>query len=223
MLNSVPVQAVELSALRDHELTDLITSLQTLDLSNFRHVSVHAPSFFRSLSERQVLELLSQLKGYPIPLIVHPDILLDTEGWNTFGRQLCIENMDKRKPIGRTAAELTKVFRRFPNASFCFDIGHARQIDPSMYEACAILRTHRSRLTQVHMSDVNSSCGHEPLSRESILAFRQVSHLLPSSATVILETPVTEEQLTSEVRKAETALGLKEVSVRSAPKQRRSA
>ena len=70
----------------------------------------------------------------------------NTEAWAQFGARLGIENMDKRKPIGHTAADLTRIFDVLPSASFCFDIGHARQVDPTMSEATAILQVCRARL-----------------------------------------------------------------------------
>ena len=60
--------------------------------------------------------------------------------WARFGALLCIENMDKPKPIGQPAAELVRIFHVLPRASLCFDIGHARQVDTTMSEATAILQ-----------------------------------------------------------------------------------
>jgi hypothetical protein len=63
----------------------------------------------------------------------------DFDPWREFGTAIRIENRDKRKPIGRTAAELQKIFEELPEATFCFDVGHARQFDPTMTAACMIL------------------------------------------------------------------------------------
>ncbi|MDX1981230.1 MAG: hypothetical protein SFV51_13245 [Bryobacteraceae bacterium] len=54
--------------------------------------------------------------------------------WRRFGSLLCVENMDKRKAIGRTARELNLILQQLPEASFCFDIGHLRQAGPTMTE-----------------------------------------------------------------------------------------
>jgi hypothetical protein len=64
--------------------------------------------------------------------------------------------MDKRKPAGRSAAELGRIFAELPDATFCFDIGHARQFDPTMTEAWLILKEFGSKLRQVHVSEVNT-------------------------------------------------------------------
>lgn len=94
------------------------------------------------------------------------------------------------KPTGRTADELAVYFGELTDATLCFDIGHARQIDPTMCEADAILRRFGARLQQIHLSLANSQGGHEPLNYEAMLAFRRVSHLLPENVPIILETPV---------------------------------
>jgi hypothetical protein len=42
---------------------------------------------------------------------------------------LLIENMDRRKVIGRTARELQELFRRLLKAGLCFEIGHDGRSD----------------------------------------------------------------------------------------------
>jgi hypothetical protein len=123
---------------------------------------------------------------------------------------LCVENMDKRKPIGRTANELESVFDQLPEASLCFDIGHARQVDSTMTEAYFILKRFSRRLRQVHLSEVNTRSKHDRLSYASVLAFREVAPLIPEDVPIILETPVSEDQLASEVQQATEALPLAE-------------
>jgi hypothetical protein len=76
----------------------------------------------------------------------------------TFGKLLCIENMDKRKPIGRTAAELGPI------------------------------------------------CKHDQLSYASILAFREVASMIPEHVPIILETPVFQNQIETEIQRALEAL-----------------
>jgi hypothetical protein len=119
--------------------------------------------------------------------IVHPDIIQTPKLWNALGAALCIENMDKRKVVGRTARQLQDLFSELPEATFCFDIGHARQVDPTMLEASRMLASLGGRLRQIHMSHVNSSSRHERLKYESILAYRQVAAALPREIPIILE------------------------------------
>jgi hypothetical protein len=200
------VAAVELSALRDAELVPLLESWRGLDLSFVSYLSLHGPSQLWIHKEAEVASLLRELVPRRLPIVMHPDTLQDIEVWQEFGEWLCIENMDKRKPTGRTAEELDTIFRRFPDASLCFDIGHARQIDPTMGQATRILRMFGGRLKQVHMSEVNSRSGHDSMSLTAILAFRKVAHLIPPQIPIILESPVSESDLQTEIKLARLAL-----------------
>ena len=201
-------KAVELSALRQAELFPLLQSLDSLDVTGFDYVSIHAPSKFEPEWEGIAWDRLRTECGRNWPIVVHPDALYDLSLWRELGELLCVENMDKRKPIGRTLGELTSIFKQLPNASFCFDIGHARQCDPTMTEAYLILREFGSRLRQVHVSEVNTRSKHDPLSYASILAFQEVAHLIPPNVPLILETPVSEGQMESEIAKVREALPL---------------
>jgi len=201
MVEGHATAAVELSALREEELPPLVGSLDDLDLADFRYISLHAPSKLKAMSESEVVRLLRPVAERGWPVIVHPDVIGDFDEWRTLGDRLCIENMDKRKRTGRTAGELASFFRELPDATLCFDIGHARQIDPTMCEADAILRQFGGRLRQIHLSLVNSQGGHEPLNYESMLAFRRVSHLLPKDVPIILETPVAAARIENELEK----------------------
>ena len=111
--------------------------------------------------------------------------------------------MDRRKSVGRTAVQLQHVFDRLPRATFCFDIGHARQVDPTMQEAASLLQSFGDRLRQVHMSDVNSQSRHERLNYESIMAFRRVARWLDESVPVILEDACRGSQVDEEISAAE--------------------
>jgi hypothetical protein len=208
MLHGRGIHAVELSALRQHELEPLVEALDSLDLSQFTYIAFHAPSDLRPREEEQVLHLLERVARRRWPIVVHPDSIHTPSLWAQLGDSLCIENTDKRKPIGRTAEELSVVFRDFPDASFCFDIGHAKQVDSTMTEAYLMLKAFGARLRQVHVSEVNTRSKHDPLSYGSILAFREVAHLIPEHIPLILETPIPEPQIDAEIDRALSALPL---------------
>src|SRR4051812_36265894 len=105
MLRKRQIGVVELSALRDTEVVPLLGALDSLDLSFARYVSIHAPSQFHTHSEQAVAKLLRKLLPRRWPIILHPDAVTDPAAWEGFGDWLCIENMDKRKPAGRTVQE----------------------------------------------------------------------------------------------------------------------
>jgi hypothetical protein len=200
--------AIELSALRQPELLPMLDALSSLDLTGFSYVSIHAPGSIDPEWEAIASTSLQKELGRGWPVVVHPDMLFDMSLWRLFGPLLCVENMDKRKPTGRTAKELDSIFKELPDASLCFDIGHARQWDPTMTEAYLILKEFGSKLLQIHVSEVNTSSKHDPLSYASIMAFRDVAHLIPPHVPLILETPVGIADVEAEVAKAREALPL---------------
>lgn len=206
IMRDLPVNVVELSAIRQDELVPLLRSIDDLDLSEFAYVSIHAPSSFSAENEGWIFgELYKSLhRGWPI--VVHPDTLHDRSLWRLLRGQLCIENMDKRKGVGRTVRELNYLFTEFPEASFCFDIGHARQVDTSMTEAYLMLKHFSSRLRQVHISAVNTRNKHDRLSFVSILGFQEVTHLIPESTPVIIESVVPQDQIGAEICRVQKAL-----------------
>lgn len=214
---------VELSALRESELLPLLAALPSLDLSHFDYVSVHAPSHFDAASEHAVAEeLLKRTNNFSI--VLHPDTISDFGCWRPFGDRLCIENMDKRKPIGRNCRELAAQFKELPDAGFCLDLGHSRQIDPTMAETLEMLRTFGSRLRQVHLSEVTTTCRHESLSLTAILAFRAIAPKLPEQVPIIIESALGEaptlDQLADELVRADYALPSR-AGTTTATKQRR--
>lgn len=206
MLRGRHVAAVELSALRFAELPPLVAALDGLDLSSFSYVSVHAPGTLAAGEEARAVELLAAVAERGWPIVLHPDAVHRFERWAGFGRLLLIENMDGRKPAGRTAAELARVFERLPDAALCLDVGHARQVDASMAEARRILEAFGGRLRQLHVSDVGPGGEHSRLTPEAVVAFRGVAGLVPEGVAAILEGPVGEEEIEGEMAAARGAL-----------------
>jgi hypothetical protein len=202
-----------LSALRQNELLPLVEELDRLDLHQFEYISFHAPSVMDIEFESVAIEALNLVALRQWPIILHPDAMHMPAKWAHFGDLLCIENMDKRKPIGQTASHLAEIFKVLPHASFCFDIGHARQIDPTMSEATAILQFCRARLREVHISEVNSQSKHDALSFESGLAFRKLAHLIPETVPVIVESRVTEDEFQDEIQNVSKALNSESLAV----------
>ena len=58
ILRGTDTNAVELSALRESEIVELIANLDALDLRQFEYVSVHAPSKLTVMTERQLIAIL---------------------------------------------------------------------------------------------------------------------------------------------------------------------
>jgi len=191
LLGKTKANAVELSALRQNELEPLVASLEKLELRQFEHISVHIPSSIAPEFEKAMLEMIRSLPVHWL-LVTHPDVITMWEEWARLGARLCIENMDKRKPVGQTARDLRGIFNRLPAATFCLDIGHAHQVDPTMGEAVLLLEEFNGRLRQLHVSEVNSESKHDPISLETASAFSIVAHLIKETVPVILESRLRE-------------------------------
>jgi hypothetical protein len=202
------LQAVELSAIRLPELEVLVRSLSQLDLTGYDFVSFHAPSKFEPAEEPWVIEQLAKVAHQGIAVVVHPDVILDPSPWCQFGQVLLLENMDKRKPVGRTARDLEELFAGFPDARFCFDIAHARQVDPTMIEARLILERFAGRLAEVHISELNTRSQHDPISAYAISDYQSVAALIPENVPIILETLIDQGQsdIPTEINRARRAL-----------------
>jgi hypothetical protein len=192
------IDAVELSALRDHELPVLVDAIPSLDLDGFEYVSFHAPSKLQTLDEHAVFQLLLRLPD-AWPVIVHPELLQTPSLWRQLGERLCLENMDNRKTTGRTIAELRVLFETFPEATFCLDLGHARQIDPTMVSAMLMLEEFGDRLVEMHISEVGPRGEHLPLGATTRQAFARVVHLVPADCPLIIESIIPPDLIESEL------------------------
>jgi hypothetical protein len=201
MLQDHDCPALELSALRENELPCLMEALDSLDIDRYRYVSVHAPSRLRTMRETKVASLLRPCIERGWPVVLHPDAIGDHGCWRDFGALLCLENMDKRKPAGRTAAELERHFELLPKASLCLDLGHARQIDPTLGIARKILRDYGDRLVQIHLSELDSSSHHAPISMATVWAVREIGPAIPD-APVIIESMVKPDRISKELEMA---------------------
>jgi len=188
------IHAVELSALRFDELQPLVESLDHLPLESFEYVSFHAPSSFDQDKEEQVIELLQPVAKRGWNIIVHPDVIYTPIRWACLGEQLLIENMDRRKAIGRTPGELKAIFNRLPKARMCLDVAHARQLDTSLMLLWDLVRTFADRIAEVHISELDSRCRHQPMSRSALMDFRQILGRGIRSAPVIVESMLDEDR-----------------------------
>jgi hypothetical protein len=206
ILKDHPTRAVELSALRDRELRGLMSALPRLDLTAFQYMSVHVPSKFSALSEASAADELLTCIDKKIPVVVHPDAIADFACWRQFGSLLSIENMDKRKRVGRTADELEPFFEALPDARFCLDLAHARQVDDTMGEARELLRRYGSRLLQLHISELDADGHHFSLSMASINAIRRVAYLIGPDVPAIVESQIPALAIEREVEAVELAL-----------------
>lgn len=198
--------AVELSALRESELKTIVDALPSLPLSQFGYVSFHAPSKLAVMSEQAVVETLQRTRGYVHAIIVHPDVIQAPKEWRSIEDLLVLENMDQRKPCARTADEMRGYFEQLPNARFCLDIGHARQVDPTMGVALELLLAFRDRLAEIHISEVDADSQHVAISSAAMKAFQRLARLIPDDIPVIVESVILTTAIADEIASARIAL-----------------
>jgi hypothetical protein len=162
----VSTDAVELAALSEPELPDLIEFLDGEPALPFHYLSLHAPSKERGMPEGELIDLLESVSFRVQSIVVHPDTLEDVRAWRKLGGKLVIENMDRRKSDGRTTDELKAFFEELPEARLCFDVAHAWSVDPSMEEGKQLLDHYGSRLRHLHVSSLDEDQHHIPLTEE---------------------------------------------------------
>jgi hypothetical protein len=192
------LKAIELSALRERELPPLVEGMQSLDLSTFDYVSIHAPGIFHEMTEGEVIEKFQDIPR-AVSIVVHPNALANLPAWRVLGSSVCIENMDQRKKTGRTVSELRPFFEALPDAGFCLDVGHAHQVDPTMGVAIELLIHYGHLLRHLHVSEVDHEGKHKPMTFVSRAAFEKIEPLLPDSVPLIIESVVTPEQMAAEL------------------------
>lgn len=210
------VSAVELSALRGPELDPLLAWLgqesTARALAPFAHVSVHAPGRFEPGQEARVARALEEtLVPRQIPFVLHPNAVGEPSLWRPLGPLVRIENMDGRKPTGRTADELRGFFRELPEARLCLDLAHAWQIDPTGDEARRIVDAFGDRLAEIHLSGITTEARHRRLGHANGTLIRFAGSLrprLPEGIPVILESPIEPDEIAEELAAARQAVDL---------------
>lgn len=206
LLDTRDTGALELSALRTHELAPLLDLVSGLLLDRYPHVSLHAPSAFSAAEEPAIARMLRPYARRGWLIVLHPDTIHDFGVWAPFGDRLCIENMDRRKR-GRTVQELGPVFAKLPGASFCFDVAHAWQCDPSLGEAARLLDAFGGRLAEVHVSQLDAQSRHVRLTPAGVRAYQEIAELIPLEIPVIIEAPVRPDEIDDELQASLEALG----------------
>ena len=181
------IQNVELSALRLEELDPLIEDLDSLSLQSFTYVSFHAPSDFPEREEARVVDLLGKVFNRGWNIIAHPDMIRKPHLWRRFGSRLLLENMDRRKSDGRTAGELARWFAELPQARFCLDLAHARQLDTTLVLLAEMIKNFRARIAEIHISDLDSYCSHQPMSAISVNDYRSIATKVFQRLPIIIE------------------------------------
>lgn len=182
------IRTVELSALRHEELAPLLAALPALPLESFEHISFHAPSGVRRAEEAAVAQALrEQVAARGWNIVLHPDVIRDYAHWRPLGPSLLIENMDRRKAIGRTVPELEQILPNLPEARLCLDVAHAREIDPSLRLLADLVDAYRDRIAEVHISELDARCSHIAMSEPAVEEYRRFLPALAPDIPIVIE------------------------------------
>jgi hypothetical protein len=163
--------AAELSALAEPEMDGLAAYLETNPSLPFRYLSIHGPSKERTMSEADLARALTPIARRADAAVMHPDTMRDPTAYEALGRKLVLENMDAGKADGCCVEHLERWFAALPEAGFCFDIAHAKSIDPEMGLGSELLDAFASRLRHVHVSSLSDKLHHVPLTQEDETLF----------------------------------------------------
>lgn len=186
ILNTIPFTCIEFKVLREWELPIFLKHLPSLDISKFERISFHICKQ-KKLTNKELFIQIEPVIERGWPIINHPDEITDFDLWSKLGNQLYIENMDNKKNTGRTIEEIERIFDKLPDASMCFDIGHARQIDPTMELAKDLCIKFAEKIKEIHLSNVDlTTCGHESINDNILQIFSQISSIFPP-CPIILE------------------------------------
>ena len=181
--------AAELAALSEDELPGLEAFVGGAPDLPFAYLSVHAPVKHMRMPEAELVRRLGRLAQVADAIVVHPDAMDDPRAYRALGSCLVLENMDARKPAGRTAEELAPYFAALPDAGFCLDVAHVLSVDPTMAEGERLLDAFAGRLRHLHVSSVDPECRHVPLTVEQEGRFGSLLRRCPD-VPWILEAPL---------------------------------
>lgn len=205
-LSDVDTDAVEISALRFDELEPLVRDLDYLKLDRFSYISFHAPSSFHEEQEEEVLGWLKPVYERGWNIVVHPDVIFIPARWRFLGDQLLIENMDRRKCVGRTVDELSWIFETLPLARFCLDLAHARQLDTTLTLLSSFFTSFVDRIAEIHISELDSWCKHRLMSQWAIQDYQALPWNRIPNVPVIIESMLDTSESKTRLEELEMAV-----------------
>lgn len=188
-LKDTAFTAIEIGLLREHEFFPFVENgSHELDLSMFSHISVHAPKL-EEVGLKTDVDLVEGLKALPEhwDIVHHPDNIKDFSLWAEFGSRLRLENMDTRKASCQNVEDMEKIFIELPEASMCFDIAHAEQVDGTMELGKEMCLRFSNRIKEIHISKVLHNAKHVPMDVGILKSFSKITKYLPEDCPIIIE------------------------------------
>ena len=169
------LDTIELSCLKIPELHNALRRFKNIEFDKFKHISFHCPSHVTEYEEEYIFMVVKEfIKRHDWNIVVHPYIVHRYDLWRTLGNKILIENMYNKYKIWHTADQLQVLFNELPEASFCLDIGHVKQVDYTLNEMKTLCTVFKDRLKEIHVSEVEVNGHHAPLNESTIIVLREL-------------------------------------------------
>ncbi|MFA6098802.1 MAG: hypothetical protein WCV50_03440 [Patescibacteria group bacterium] len=161
-------RAVELGFVRKERIeAGELAAITEEDLAGFDYVSLHAPrmdyadnqetfKIFQAISETHKLRPLDVV-------VIHPDNVIDIDIFDDLPFPVGFENMDKAKNFGKKPEDLSKLLTLNTLFRFILDVNHIWDNDPTMKLAADFIKEFSERLSEIHISGLDSENVHYPL------------------------------------------------------------
>jgi len=69
-----------------------------------------------------------------------------------------------------------------------------------------LLKEYRSRIVQIHISEVNTMSHHDPLSWGAVFSFQKIARWIPPNVPIIVESVVAEDKIEAQVKMTRQAV-----------------
>ena len=166
-LKTLDISGVEIVFPTEQELNAFhISSIDAQWLSGLPYTTIHAPFnlFSSHASEETILKQLNVISElyentHAKSVVFHPAPYEKLAPLTDRNFHVTVENLPPGRHTG--IPELRRIFKKYPEFSFCLDISHAYLW--SKYETARLLREFGSRLSQIHLSGTYRRKSHQSL------------------------------------------------------------
>lgn len=136
------------------------------DLKHFSYVSFHAPahdyspSIETSTIIKKILFIHECVRRLDL-VVVHPDLIRDFSALAASNLPIAIENMDRKKSMGRNPNDIFLILEQYPEWKMVLDLNHVYTNDQSMKLAESFIEKFGNKIAEIHLSGFIKS--HDPL------------------------------------------------------------
>lgn len=157
-----------------------------LSRHRFTYWSCHLPDK-PEVSDRDLTRMICQDSTHTDNFIIHANKIKLPSEWEPYQDKVLVENMDNNRTFGRYPEEMEEIFDSLPNAGFCFDLGHAFQVDPTLSLAKEMVAAFGDRLKELHISYVDQEGHHHSIPGELFEPFAEITQNIPQDIPTIIE------------------------------------